>query len=141
MDNSIKARNKWANAHTNYWFDTLRILLGIFLIYKGVTFITNTGEIDSIIASTKYFKGGDISFYYIAIAHLMGGVMIIFGLITRWAIIAQIPILLGAILVNFVGDFNLTNFLLAILTLIVCSFFIYYGSGKHSADYYFKLEK
>jgi len=141
MDTTVKGRNKWANAHTNYWLDALRIALGVFFIYKGASFITNTGEFDGIVASTDYFNGGMISFHYIAAAHIMGGIMIIFGLITRWAIIAQLPILIGAVLVNFVGEMNANNLILASLTLIVSLFFLFYGSGKHSADYFFKMNK
>jgi putative oxidoreductase len=33
------------------------------------------------------------------------------------------------------------NLLLAMLTLGVCIFFLIYGSGKNSADYYFKMGK
>lgn len=141
MDTSVKSLNKWANAHTSYWLDAIRIAFGVFLIYKGASFITNTGEFDGIIASTNNFAGGMISFHYIAIAHIMGGVMIIFGLLTRWAIIAQLPILLGAVAINFIGNMNLGNLLLASLTLTVSLFFLFFGSGKHSADYLFKMQK
>ncbi len=141
MDTSVKSLNKWANAHTNYWFDFMRIALGVFLIYKGSSFITNTAEFDGIIASTKLYTGGMISFHYIATAHLMGGIMLVFGLLTRWVIISQLPILIGAILVNFFGMMNLNNLILAIITFGVCIFFLFYGSGKHSADYFFKMEK
>ena len=85
--------------------------------------------------------GGMLTFHYIAAAHIMGGVMIIFGLLTRWAIIAQLPILFGAVIVNFIGDFNVANLLFSLLTLALSLFFLFYGGGKHSADYYFKMEK
>lgn len=141
MDTSVKSLNKWANAHTSYWLDALRIAFGIFLIYKGASFVTNTGEFDGLIASTNNWAGGMISFHYIAVAHIMGGIMIVFGLLTRWAIIAQLPILLGAVAINFFGEMYWNNLLLALLTLIVSLFFLFFGSGKHSADYLFKMQK
>lgn len=141
MDNSIKSRNKWANAHTYYWLDIFRILLGVFLIYKGVTFITESRVFEDAVAPLSNFLGGMLTFHYIASAHIMGGIMIIFGLITRWAIIAQLPILFGAVIVNFIGEMNTNNLILATLALSVSLFFLFYGSGKHSFDYYFKLEK
>ncbi|WP_395044513.1 DoxX family protein [Flavobacterium sp.] len=141
MEATIKARNKWANAHTSYWLDALRIILGTFLIYKGISFITNTVEFDGIVSSTEYFNGGMISFHYISAAHIMGGIMIIFGLLTRWAILAQLPILFGAVIINFFGELNSNNLTLATLTLAISLFFLYFGSGKHSADYYFKMNK
>ena len=36
----IRELNKWANAHTNFAIDTLRVAFGIFLFLKGVSFIT-----------------------------------------------------------------------------------------------------
>jgi uncharacterized membrane protein YphA (DoxX/SURF4 family) len=75
----------------------------------------------------------------VAPAHLVGGLMIVFGLLTRWALIAQLPILLGAIIINFIGVMNPGNLIIAITILLLTCFFIIYGSGKHSADYYLKM--
>ncbi len=141
MDTSLKSRNKWANAHTYYLLDILRIALGVFLIYKGVTFITNSREFEDLISPLSNFLGGMLTFHYIASAHIVGGIMIIFGLLTRWAIIAQLPILLGAVIINFIGDMNSSNLILATIALVASMFFLFYGGGKHSADYYFKMEK
>jgi uncharacterized membrane protein YphA (DoxX/SURF4 family) len=71
----------------------------------------------------------------------MGGIMIVFGLLTRWALLAQLPILIGAVLINFLGEMNGINLLIATLTLAVSIFYTIYGSGKYSADYYFKMQK
>ncbi len=141
MDTTVKGWNKWANARTNFWLDALRIILGAFLIYKGARFITNNQDFEDLIAPISNFMGGMLTFHYIAAAHIMGGIMIIFGLLTRWAIIAQLPILFGAILINFIGDMNSINLLLAAITFGVSVFYLFFGGGKHSADYYFKMEK
>jgi putative oxidoreductase len=141
MDTSVKGLNKWANRHTSYPVDMLRIALGIFLVLKGISFITNNRDFEDLIAPVSNFLGGMFVFHYIAAAHIVGGTIIIFGLLTRWAIIAQLPILMGAILINFFGEMNVVNFILATITLVTSVFFLFYGSGKHSADYYFKMEK
>jgi uncharacterized membrane protein YphA (DoxX/SURF4 family) len=141
METSVKGLNKWANAHTNYGLDSLRIALGIFFIYKGAYFITNSRDFEDLIAPASNFMGGMLTFHYIAAAHIMGGVMIIFGLLTRWAIMAQLPILLGAILINIIGEMHVSNFILALLIFAISLFYAFYGGGKHSADYYFKMEK
>ena len=85
--------------------------------------------------------GGMITVHYVAPAHFVGGILIAFGLLTRWGIIAQLPILIGAIIINFVGEMNTTNLILAIITFLVCVFFMFYGSGKRSLDYYFKMQQ
>ena len=141
MDTTVKSLNKWANAHTHYSLDILRIGLGVFLFIKGISFVSNSREFEDLIAPVSNFLGGMFAFHYIAAAHIMGGVMIVFGLLTRWSIIAQIPILIGAIAINFLDKMNIQNLVLATIVLMVSFFFLFYGSGKHSADYYFKMEK
>lgn len=137
----IKNLNKWANSHTSYPVDILRIALGVFLFLKGVSFIKDSHRLIDLLSPLGNFDGGMFVYHYVAAAHIMGGVMIVFGLLTRWAIWAQLPIIVGAVLINFVGPFVVSNLIISILTLIVCVFFLIYGSGKHSADYYFKMEK
>ena len=141
MDTSVKGLNKWANRHTSYSLDFLRVLLGIFFIYKGASFITNNQDFEDLIAPISNFLGGMFVFHYIAAAHVMGGLIIIFGLLTRWAIIAQLPILFGAVLINFIGEMQIVNLIVSMIVVSISLFFLIYGSGKHSADYYFKMEK
>ncbi len=140
MDN-LKRMNKWANAHTYYSLDILRIALGFFLVIKGISFITNNRAFEDLIAPVSNFMGGMLTFHYIAAAHIMGGIMIVFGLLTRWAIIAQLPILVGAVLINFYGGLDVNNLIVATATFGISVFFVFYGGGKHSADYYFKMEQ
>lgn len=141
MDSSVKGLNKWANAHTYYALDVFRIALGVFLFIKGTSFITNSQYLVDLLSPLSNLKGGMLTFHYIAAAHTMGGVMIAVGLLTRWAIIAQLPILLGAVIINFIGVMQLGNLLIATATLLACVFFLIYGGGKHSADYYFKMQR
>jgi len=138
---TVKSLNKWANAHTYYSLDILRIIVGVFLFWKGVSFMTNTEYYNQLVEPIKSLGGGMLIVHYVMAAHIMGGIMIVFGLLTRWSIMAQIPILLGAFLVNFVGEMHLGNLILSLLLLAICVFFLFYGSGKHSADYYFKMQQ
>ncbi|MEO7979018.1 DoxX family membrane protein [Flavobacterium sp.] len=140
MEN-VKNLNKWANAHTYLPIDLVSIVLGAFLFMKGILFVTNIQYLHELISPIDQFGGGMFLLHYIAPAHMIGGVMIVFGLLTRWAIAAQLPILFGAVLVNFMGYMRSENLLLAIIVLLICIFFLFYGSGKHSADYYFKMQQ
>jgi putative oxidoreductase len=139
--NSVKELNKWANTHTYLPIDLLRVALGIFLFMKGIFFITNIQYLADLISPIDKIGGGMFLIHYIAPAHMVGGIMIVFGLLTRWAIIAQLPILVAAVIINFMGEMHSQNLLLALITLSICVFFLFYGSGKHSADYYFKMQK
>lgn len=115
--------------------------IGCFFIYKGISFVTNVHYLQDLISPIDRFGGGMFLLHYIAPAHMIGGIMIVFGLLTRWAIAAQLPVLFGAVIINLIGNMRSESLLLAIVTLLLCIFFIFYGSGKHSADYYFKMQQ
>lgn len=138
---TVKNLNKWANAHTYYSLDVFRIALGIFLFIKGTELMTNYNEMAEMAKPFEGLPGGMLILHYIAPAHFVGGFLIVIGLLTRWATIAQLPILFGAILTNFLGTMHVSNLVLAIVALIICLFFIIYGSGKHSVDYYLKMQQ
>jgi uncharacterized membrane protein YphA (DoxX/SURF4 family) len=138
---TVKTLNKWANRHTSYPLDLLRIALGVFLFIKGVEFATGEQQVTDVFANVSNFSGGSFFLTYIVSAHIMGGIMIAVGLLTRWCIWAELPILIGAVAANFIGPMVPSNLIMALVTLAVCIFFLVYGSGRHSADYYFKMHK
>lgn len=137
----VKTWNKWANAHTYYPLDLIRIALGVFLFFKGLHFMSNSMILIDLISPLRGWAGLMLIIHYVAPAHIIGGILIAFGLLTRWSVMAQMPILLGAIFINFFGVLNTSNLILAIAVFIGCLFFLVYGSGKHSADYYFKMQQ
>lgn len=130
--------NKWANAHTSIAIDVVRIVTGLFLIFKGLQFSFQTNYLADIVRSSG-LGAGLILEHYIAMAHIAGGFLVAMGLITRWALIVQLPIFIGAVLINFIGVMNTGELLQASAMLISSLFFIFYGSGKHSADYSLKM--
>ncbi|SDM24815.1 DoxX protein [Catalinimonas alkaloidigena] len=140
MDTIVRL-NKWANAHTNVGFDFLRIALGGFLFYKGIDFMTQTEQIIRVLDPIDTFGWTMIIVHYIAMVHLFGGLLIAIGLLTRLSILIQLPILIAAVLLNFIGDMNVSNLVQASAALLLSCFFLVYGSGKHSADYMLKMRQ
>ena len=138
MDTIVKL-NKWANAHTNLGFDALRVLLGAFLFYKGVDFMAQTDRIIDVLQPIDTLGWTLIIVHYISMVHLFGGILIMIGLLTRMSILFQLPILIAAVLVNFIGEMVVINLLQASVALLLSAFFLIYGSGKHSADYMLKM--
>ncbi|HWY38403.1 MAG TPA: DoxX family membrane protein [Bacteroidia bacterium] len=132
--------NRWANAHTNVVTDTLRVLFGIFIFYKGLLFLDET---EYLYNTLKPVVSGEGTYFvlvhYVALAHICGGVFIAMGLITRLAALAQLPILTGAVLINFMGTMNVPGLVQASIGMALCAFFIFYGSGKHSVDHSLRL--
>ena|ERR1700741_1541739 len=132
--------NKWANAHTNVLVDVLRVALGLFLVFKGIQFASRTDYVEHALGPMGKSLG--VSFilvHYVAMAHLFGGALITFGLLTRLCILVQLPILIGAVAVNFAGEMDVSALLQATAALLASVFFAIYGSGKHSADYNLKM--
>ncbi|MEN8788889.1 MAG: DoxX family protein [Flavobacteriaceae bacterium] len=137
----IKSLNKWANAHTYVPLDLLRVALGVFLIVKGIEFMSDPVEMAIVMEPFKNWPASWLILHYIPFAHFAGGFFIIIGLLTRWAVTIQFPLLAGAILTNFLGEMNSTNLILSLVTLVVCIFFLFYGSGKHSTDFHLKMQQ
>ncbi len=121
-----------------FFIDLIRIVFGFFLFYKGVSFVIDTSPLHD--ALHNYLHDSDtIAIHYISFAHITGGILIIIGLLTKWSILAQLPFLLGGVLLNIFVEFDFVNFALAFLACIVCVLYFIYGSGKYSADEYLKF--
>ncbi|MCF6407580.1 DoxX family protein [Chitinophaga filiformis] len=145
--NLLQRIDRWGERHHPRWLDGIRVLLGVFLFYKGVVFIQNIDVLKTVIDQSPWLTV--MSFWiahYIVFAHLLGGLLIVFGLLTRVAILAQIPILLGAIFfvhtaaaLNATGIFNVhAETGLSILVLLLLIFFLVEGSGPISFDDYMR---
>ena len=139
--NIIKKLNKWTNSHNPFFLlDVGRLFLGGFLFFKGLNFMTDAQYLKDIIAPEEEFLSSMLIYHYVTMAHLGGGALIIFGLLTRIAVAVQIPILIGAVAVNFLFVMNPQNLVEASVILLLSLFFVIAGSGKHSADYNLKME-
>jgi putative oxidoreductase len=127
----------WGEAHHPKYLDFLRIALGIFLCFKGLEFAQNSFALQELVGMETSFGSFMIIIlvHYILFAHIVGGFMLIIGLLTRVACLAQIPILLGAII--FV-DWNVmrpfSEFFMALIILILLIYFLIIGSGPWSFD-------
>ncbi len=93
----------WAEAHPKVWLDCIRMYLGLGLFVRGVFIITNTrAEFVSALLEQQQFPWIVMAFllHYVALAHLIGGLMLTVGLLTRIAAWVQVPILAGALLLH-----------------------------------------
>lgn len=135
--NLTEKLDQWAYAHHPRWIDLLRIALGVILFLKGFFFIQDTSSVAALLKNSRFEWMSFALAHYVAFAHLVGGVMITIGLLTRLAIAIQLPILIGAVLfVNMRSGMVATNSELpfSILVLLLMIFFFIYGSGPSSAD-------
>lgn len=127
----------WGDTHHPKWIDFIRIILGILIFAKGVSFIMDRDSVADLIQRTNFQLSIWSAVHYIVFAHLVGGIFIALGLKTRLAVLIQIPILIGAVFfVNITNGFSFLNseFWLSLLVLIVLIFFLIVGSGPMSLD-------
>lgn len=133
--NLVQRVEHWGDTHHPQWLDILRIALGIFLCYKGVEFLYNMGTMLAMM-TTKMSFGSFTSVLmsnYISFAHILGGVLMILGVLTRFACLLQIPILIGAIFfINASPDMYrpFSQLLLTIIVLLLLILFLIIGNGR-----------
>jgi uncharacterized membrane protein YphA (DoxX/SURF4 family) len=98
--NLLQRVEQWGDTHHSKWLDILRIALGIFLCYKGIDFLNNMSEMMSLMTENVPFGSFMLLVlgHYIVFAHIAGGFLMAIGVLTRFASLIQIPILLGAII-------------------------------------------
>ncbi|HET7536408.1 MAG TPA: DoxX family protein [Candidatus Didemnitutus sp.] len=97
----------WAETHPKVWLDCVRIYLGIGLFIRGVLIITNSRAdfIQEMVNRTSQtWVVSAFLLHYVALAHFVGGGMLMVGLLTRVAALVQIPVLAGALLLVHRGE-------------------------------------
>jgi putative oxidoreductase len=137
--NTVTRIEHWADTHHPRWIDYIRIALGLFIFFKGVMFISNTEALMGMMTTIDIGFVNMALAHYVAFAHLVGGLMIAMGLLTRFAIVFQLPILFFAVFfVNiqqgFLSVSNNLEFEISLVTFILLIVFLIYGSGKLSID-------
>lgn len=134
--NLIHRLEIWGDRHHPKWLDIIRIVLGVFLFYKGFDFLRNMSTLMSMMEKTPFSSFAFIfAGHFVAFAHLVGGFLIIIGLFTRFACLIQIPILLGAIIfVNTSQDMlrPYSELFLSIIILLLLVYFLIVGNGPLS---------
>ncbi|OKL40372.1 DoxX family protein [Pontibacter flavimaris] len=137
LTNDMYRVEHWADTHHPMWLDFLRIGLGVFLMVKGFMFIQDTAALFSIMQKSQFAWVTVGLAHYVAFAHLVGGLLIAMGLVTRVAILFQLPILIGAVFfINPNRGFYSENTELwsSIVVLLLLIFFLVFGSGRFSVD-------
>lgn len=146
--NMVKKIEHWGDLHHAKWLDVIRIILGLLILSKGIAFINDTGVQQEWILQHNTFGFSGLMavavLHIVAFAHLVGGILIILGLVTRFAVVIQIPILLGAIFfVNISSGLSFLNseLWLSVIVLLLLVLFWIVGSGSYSVDHWMKTKK
>ena len=135
---------RWGDGHHPRWFVILRIILGVCLFAKGISFMSNTSLLRELLAGSSLSNDSGWLPILITWMNLLGGFFLMVGLQTRLVAILELPILVGAILFIstqkslFAPESELGS---AVVVLILLLFFIVEGSGPASLDSYFQKNR
>jgi uncharacterized membrane protein YphA (DoxX/SURF4 family) len=118
-------------------------VLGIILIWKGINFIRDTSEMQSMVEQTGigvFSRSSATVTFVVIFFNLLCGVFITVGLFTRASSIVMIPIIFVAVIFVHIknADRNSLELILTIIVLVLLILFAIKGSGPLSADEYFR---
>lgn len=140
MNFILKFEDRAGRLHPK-WLDIIRVLLGIILMIKGISFIDNKDILFSMLQESGSWLPSLIIIHYSIVVYICCGFAIAAGLLTRLSVLFAIPIVLGTIIFN---DLHRNLFELnsqpgySILILFMLLFFLFYGAGNFSVDNYLK---
>jgi putative oxidoreductase len=137
--NVLQRLGHWGDTHHPRWVDLVRIGLGIFLCHKGIEFLQDMSSMMNVLSGSFSFGSFTMLLlgHYIVFAHLLGGVLLVLGMLTRFACLIQLPVLLGAII--FVNAKEglwqpFSELWLSILVFGLLVYFLIAGNGPWSFD-------
>ncbi len=115
--------------------DAFRVFIGGALALKGVYFIVDLEAFQGLVGDLGHFD--TVLSWYVVTAHAVGGMCIALGFVTRWAIAANLPVMIGAAVLGYEGasffsgdqGLQLSVFVFASLMLL-----FWHGSGRFSMD-------
>ncbi|MFB6099086.1 MAG: DoxX family membrane protein, partial [Salinibacter sp.] len=129
----------WINEHRAVAIDLVRIYLGVGLFVRGVLFAYQSQGVEVLVDLSQFSFASAALAHYVTFAHLLGGLLLAAGLLTRLAALVQIPVLAGAVFLVHLDQGLLAanqslEFSALVLFLLVVVFV--FGPGTWAADPY-----
>jgi putative oxidoreductase len=82
-----------------YGATLLRLILGVIYIMHACLAVVVFGPAGMIAYQAKNgVPFAEVGTWYLILAHGLGGICLVLGLFTRWAALANVPVMLGALL-------------------------------------------
>lgn len=138
--NEFLTLNKWFEKNIETAFSLIRIFVGFALFVRGIILIYEPSIFTKLTGSDQWYWW----YSYVIVIHIIGGVLLGIGLLTRLSALLQIPVLLGAILLFHLkeGLARVEQSLeLSTLVLVLLVIFFLFGSGILSVDSYLEKRK
>ena len=131
---------KWFEKNIDTAFSLIRIFVGFALFVRGIILFVEPSVFTKLTGSDQWYWW----YSYVIVIHIIGGVLLGIGLLTRLSALLQIPVLLGAILLFHLkeGLARVEQSLeLSTLVLVLLVIFFLFGSGILSVDSYLEKRK
>lgn len=127
----------WIDDHKEAALSLVRIYLGVGLFVRGVLFASE--GVGEVVDLASFSLASAALAHYVTFAHLLGGLLLAVGLLTRIAALVQLPILVGAVFFVHLEEGLLAanqslEFSALVLFLLVVVFV--FGPDEWSADRY-----
>jgi len=82
----------------SYGATLLRVILGIVYVMHAYLALVINGPAGMIAYNAKAgIPLPEVATWYLILAHGLGGILLVLGIYTRWAALANVPVMLGAI--------------------------------------------
>ncbi len=140
MSESTPRRNKyqqlirWQVTHNSWGWDVVRIFLGLALAVRGVVFLLNPETIAELAPGRDLSQVSSL----VAYTHLIGGLLLALGFMTRIAALIQLPIMANAsffVALEWGLASSNQSLELSLMVLFLLSLVLIFGAGKISVDY------
>lgn len=130
----------WLNNNTNVAYALIRIFIGVALFVRGVILASEPEALTRLAGEDKMYWW----YSYITVAHIIGGLSLAIGLVTRLASLLQVPILFGAVFLIHLKQGLLSvgqSLELSVLVLVLLLTYLIFGAGDLSFDSIIKKKR
>jgi uncharacterized membrane protein YphA (DoxX/SURF4 family) len=130
----------WFDSRRNQAYSLIRIYLGIALAVRGLIMLSDPSAITSLAGAQQMY----MVYSYVFMGHLIGGILLAIGFMTRLAAFFQIPILAGAVFTIHLRQGLMTvgqSLELSSLVLFLLVIYFLFGPGLYAIDTHIGAKK
>ncbi len=126
--------DRWSESNIVHFIFGLRVLLGVLLLIKGYLFLFRITDLEEVVRALELKALNVTLALLVGWAHLLCGLFIAVGFLTRICSLLMFPFLVGAVFfVNVRQGFVTSNeWLISVIVLYLILFFFIYGNGPIS---------
>lgn len=126
--------DSWSQKNLNSFIFGLRLVLALVLLVKGYIFLFRLHELEDVMRALDMSTINVPLALIVGWAHLVCGLFIGIGMLTRLCCLVSFPILVGAVFYVNVrqGFVTSTEWLVSVVVLYLVIFFFVYGNGPIS---------